>query len=110
MNEKIKHTPGPWAWIEAGADDYSGGIYHKELVQKEFIGEGEDSILYHGADWPMSDADAKLIAAAPDLLEALRGLFENCCMIHKHWGENDNSKAAAMAIESAEEAIKKATS
>jgi len=31
------------------------------------------------------DANAALIAAAPDLLAALVGLFEHCALIHKHW-------------------------
>ncbi len=35
------------------------------------------------------------------LREALRGLFENCAMVHKRWGENSNQKQADAAIESA---------
>ena len=32
------------------------------------------------------------------LVEALRGLFDNCAMVHKRWGENSNSRAADEAI------------
>ncbi len=61
-----KHTKGPWKWTvpELNTDT------HQELHQANFaLGEG-DSILYHGADWPIEEANARLIAAAPDLLEA----------------------------------------
>jgi len=59
-----------------------------------------------------SEADARdratLIAAAPDMLAALQGIFEHCSMIHKHWGEADNSKAADAAQNAARAAIAKA--
>jgi hypothetical protein len=55
------------------------------------------------------DADAALIAAAPELLEALEGLFRECAMIHKHGGEACNQKQADEAIKAAKAAIRKAT-
>lgn len=54
-------------------------------------------------------ANSRLIAAAPDMLEALNGLFEHCSMIHKHWGDNSNQKEAENAIKKARAAINKAT-
>lgn len=32
------------------------------------------------------------------LERALRGLFEHCAMIHKHWGENSNTKQAVRTV------------
>jgi hypothetical protein len=32
-----------------------------------------------------------------EALAALRGLYEHCAMIHKHWGEGDNTKQANAA-------------
>ena len=61
---KSKHTPRPWCWLPGEKPT------HKELVQTNLIGEGTDSILFHGADWPMNEADLRLIAAAPNLLDA----------------------------------------
>ena len=36
------------------------------------------------------------------LLRALKGLFEHCAMVHKHWGDNSNQKEASEAITYAE--------
>ena len=55
-----------------------------------------------------SQANARLIAAAPDLLATMRQLFEHCAMVHKHWGSADNTKEANAAIEAAKAAIAKA--
>jgi hypothetical protein len=42
---------------------------------------------------------ARLIAAAPEMLTVLTALFEQCAMIHKHWGDGGNAKQADAAIE-----------
>lgn len=60
------HSEKPWHW-EKGND-----TYHKELVGP--IG-GEDSILYHGSNWPMKEEDMLLIQHAPELLEAVERLL-----------------------------------
>lgn len=56
MSENVKHTPGPWEACERG--DY-----------------GDDGIVILGDDMRIAvvnrDEDAALIAAAPELLEAL---------------------------------------
>ncbi len=50
----------------------------------------------------------KLNRAAPDLLAAMEAMFEQCTMIHKHWGEGCNQKQAGAAIKAGREAIAKA--
>jgi len=52
--------------------------------------------------------NARLIRSAPELLEALEALFENCVMVHKNWGDNSNQRQADAAIEKARAAIAKA--
>jgi len=39
------------------------------------------------------------------LAASLESLFEHCAMIHKHWGDSDNSKQADRAIKAARAAI-----
>jgi hypothetical protein len=65
---KAKHTPGPWAWVYDGSSDYS-------------IGEAEDpqakavaGVYAWGRDYDTAEANCALIAAAPDLLAALKEL------------------------------------
>lgn len=64
-----KHTPGPWA---VGYLDQSG----QRIVKQEHI---EICTCWHhsvGSIEQEMEANARLIAAAPDLLEALEGLVK----------------------------------
>lgn len=63
-----KHTPGPWIACEYGGyGDYDGKC-------RVVLGEGGDirTAVVLGFDTPENEANARLIAAAPELLEALR--------------------------------------
>lgn len=60
-----------WEWITSEKHPH-----HQELVQKDGLELGLDSILYHGSNWPMTEAHKCLIAAAPELLKALQALTE----------------------------------
>ncbi len=63
----IKHTPGPW---KHNRGPVSESIYAPD-------GNGHlVAILYHG-DADNQAANARLIAAAPDLLEALEELLQH---------------------------------
>lgn len=99
---KPTHTPGPWEWTPG--DCYGlGSECHRELVREGLRGDA-DSILYHGANWPMTDADAALIQAAPELLAALRGLlaaFDATCEA----GRSGVSPAQAIAQREAARAL-----
>ncbi len=68
-----KHTPGPWLWRgksgslhQAGTDGY---IYGPAVLEPVY---DYDS----GVDTSVSDADANLIAAAPDLLQSLKEISD----------------------------------
>lgn len=63
----LKHTPGPWR------------LSRVEVLQRI---EGPDGL--HIATLPFSDrkeSNARLIAAAPDLLEAARGALRELCAL-----------------------------
>ena len=112
-----KHTPGPWEIAP-----YNG-------VDTRFIVAGENGLV---ADcWPHADpyfriendkryknpkkpneANAKLIAAAPELLEALEycvGIFEGYVNHHLAKGDHVKAKKNKAHAEKARAAIKKAT-
>lgn len=93
------HTPGPWKYEKPFGvnipvrEGEAGGQIIRTWLQAH---EGE------------AEANARLIAAAPDLLAALESLFENCSMIHSQWGEGGNAREADQAITNAKAAIAKA--
>lgn len=68
------HTPGPWEWAD-----------HVPFVKRETLkaGPGRTVLTWtqtrvDGSDWThirVSDADARLIAAAPEMAEALKNLL-----------------------------------
>jgi len=87
-----KHTPGPWS---ASPSPTSDGLYHVYKADGNFL-TLEDA---------EHEANARLIAAAPDLLEALESLYHTANSI----GEDTCDPVAfAGALEDARAAIRKA--
>ena len=83
------YTPGPWFWSQ-GVDDW------------ELVGADANRVLFSWSDrtkWKcglvigenIKDADARLIAAAPDLLAALVALTSPIC------SEDEDAEAHALA-------------
>jgi hypothetical protein len=69
------------------------------------LADGLDALV-DGRGWGKEHETARRLAdAAPAMLAALESLFEECAMIHKHWGEADNTQAANAAIDQALTAI-----
>lgn len=66
-----KHTPGPWHMNMVSSKSWNVGIY--EASGSEVATVKVKSLVTS----ERRDADARLIAAAPDLLEALRGFVEH---------------------------------
>jgi hypothetical protein len=64
-----KHTEGPWEW-DANVWDYD-----PEQEAPWLVSAGNDKVLF-GQIGCTSEANARLIAAAPDLLDALAVLIE----------------------------------
>jgi hypothetical protein len=89
-----KHTPGPWKWLGAPGDSDLNSASGKIITDYGYEGLGFSMYGEPGAD----DANARLIPAAPDLLEALRGVLP------EGWGDDDTMdhvpgvKAARLAI------------
>ena len=66
-----QHTPGPWRWVPQ--PDYSWQYQDLMSASGEVVLSGEEAPDPSGIE--ISHADARLIAAAPDLLEALEALM-----------------------------------
>jgi hypothetical protein len=84
-----KHTPGPWS-------------QHLVKVQRDITGPHGQSIAYtRGADWSGDKseseelANARLIAAAPELLEALREVVAISDRKHDAWDKAHAAMAKA---------------
>ena len=88
MNKR-KYTPGPW---EASRD----GPNRRWLVNADDFG-----VATCDGPWRNQEADARLIAAAPELLNSLR----TCLLIVEHM----SADAAPDTIKEARAAIAKAT-
>jgi hypothetical protein len=67
------HTPGPWVVTEFGIEAPEQADWHgRNVVYSNAVAGYEGSAI-------IKDADARLIAAAPELLEALRDLLDYVC-------------------------------
>jgi len=93
-----KHTPGPWMHNATKGRNDAVAIW-----------AADDSIAVCTTDFPkhfaesvpppdICDANARLIAAAPDLLEALRAICDNCASLDpEHLHKFDRYYLAARA-------------
>lgn len=92
-----KPTPGPWKWDDTVWD------YDPEEQAPWLVDESDKRIL-HGTIKCDSEANARLIAAAPDLLQALSELLAMCQRQEDFNDDGDGSMYAR-----AQAAIDKAT-
>ena len=73
QREVRQHTPGPWHWE---ADEVKGDPTGRVRYQVTALGKTVTRVYYSSFEGGLTnaEADAKLIAAAPELLSALRDL------------------------------------
>lgn len=64
-----------------------------------------DHVISKRASGLLREEHNVVVNSHAELLEALRGLFENCAMIHSQWGDGSNAKQADAAIAFARAAI-----
>lgn len=82
----MTHSPGPW---RIQHDEMCGYIYNVEIL------DANGETVADDGEWPVSVCDMPLIAAAPELLEALETLYSAALC----GAEFDISAACARAAE-----------
>lgn len=87
-----KHTPGPWAIIDDVTD---AAIGYRAIVAID--GENFGETICNPS--PMGEANARLIAAAPELLAALQSIAERLENLQKTigWMEQERGNSGAWA-------------
>jgi hypothetical protein len=120
-----KHTPGPWHWIDGDTDQpYVFGaqnVGRPSLRTVKEYGENKTDIIdgkhytsfvlpkwVLDAEYVENPADAALIAAAPDLLEALQSARELLANVDG-LSKNNICNLASEEVEKIDAAIAKAT-
>ena len=108
MRSRIKHTPGPWAvgevrnnQIDIDHEQYEEGAISLHLAR----------VAARQTWFQEAVANAYLIAAAPDLLKALRNFSDNVHSVQaatRGIGQFDKTQITLLAVE-ARFAISKAT-
>lgn len=104
-----KHTPGPWKWIDTEFyGDPLEGPNKNCLVGppadpdcKPYATDSSDHVVYF--ETPIeNEANACLISAAPDLLEALKECIDRACTTRGEWVPLATMKKMQAAIAKAE--------
>jgi hypothetical protein len=68
----MKHTPGPWYW---DSDPVKGDPLARRRYRVVACGRTITQLYYTSELSGQAEADAKLVAAAPALLESLRAIL-----------------------------------
>ena len=106
----MNHTPGPWK-IDKVLTMNAAPIITAETCWRNQSRVVAKAMYHSGSEDPEVQANAKLIAATPDLLEALREALDFIERFGKerHLSAKDAQCAHCILIESAKTAIAKAT-
>ena len=105
MNERATHTPGPWIARRRKVGKFTFGL-QVFVEDRSYTNKSGNSIAIavpHGSN---ADANARLIAAGPDLLEALELVLPWAC---KAVADHANQTIGRRALDTAYSAINTAT-
>jgi len=95
----MKHTPGPWR-----IDNHAQILGKSDFVGESVLGRVYCGDIFPNDELPECTANAKLISAAPELLEACKMAFDNM-----RNGESKTRYRLITCLNALDEAIKKAT-
>jgi hypothetical protein len=98
----MSHTPGPWTWAQG--KEYADGRDFPSVYM------GPESSEIGGNTMDEADANARLIAAAPDLLAGLCHMRWCRSCSEGDWNDCEGGRAALAAIAKAEPDVHAASS
>jgi hypothetical protein len=82
MSEQPKHSPGPWFWDDKDAMPWTD---YDDAESAPFLMNANGCPIMTGSDIRIAyEADGRLIAAAPELLAALKNLENDDGSIPDH--------------------------
>ena len=93
-----KHTPGPWTY-STHSDGWSYTIHIAQADDAAYTPDWSDVAYFtpcRGERQQIQEANARLIAAAPELLEALQAVMAKCACLE--FGDRSAFIAAEAAI------------
>ncbi len=98
-----KHTPGPWE-VETLLDESEGDALGFPWHDARITSNGRDVCKLYGVGMeyfrdPEQQANARLIASAPDLLAALKHLLDDWERVHGPIPDNHEARAAILKAE-----------
>lgn len=96
----MTHTPGPWQ-VNASSDHRSWGYVRREDDERKVIAIAQ---VFRRHGWDEYQANARLIAAAPEMLTALQAIAGMTVE-----DSTDHAQLVALCIAIARAAIAKAT-
>lgn len=103
MDAEQKHTPGPWYWDDKDALPWTD---YDETIHAPFLMDANGRIVMSGDDIRINNAaNARLITAAPELLEALKVMlfaFEELAKVIKPLSSDPVIVSARAAVCKAE--------
>lgn len=104
INQNAKHTPGPWRIGDAGNTIFGPdkGEILPEIVASVKGGTCNQSAI---SRCYTMQANARLIAAAPEMLDAMKSAVE---IIRESFGDSPGEESDCQAVILLEEAINKA--
>lgn len=103
-----KHLPGPWFVSRDPRPDMEWNLHIASVAQPHL----EVCSMFHTTDQDgngRGEANARLVAAAPDMLAALECLLPGLILDLRYANEDDDKEAMQSRIETVTAAIAKAT-